>query len=119
MADALGEDSLVKIASFSVDPEHDTPEVLDRYAAEHGAGDGWYFLTGKPQAIYTLCREGFLLALDPPPSPEAAGSDPIIHSNRFVLVDGESRIRAYYDPFDEAELKRLLDDARALVKERQ
>ena len=116
VADALGEGSPVKIASFSVDPEHDTPQVLDRYAAKHGAG--WYFLTGEPQAIHTLCREGFMLAVDPSPSPDVTSGGDIIHSNRFVLVDRESRIRGYYDPFDEAELKRLLDDARALLSER-
>lgn len=113
VAEALSSD--FRIASFSVDPEHDTPEVLRGYAEKHGAGEGWYFLTGETEAIHTLCREGFLLALDASPSPEvAAGDGPILHSNRFVLVDAENRIRGYYDPFDEDELRRLVEDARRL-----
>ena len=113
VADALGQP--FRIASFSVDPVHDTPEVLRDYAAKHGAGEGWYFLTGETDAIYTLCREGFLLAIDASPPPDAPADDgPILHSNRLVLVDAESRIRGYYDPFDEDELQRLVEDARRL-----
>ena len=113
VADAL--DSSFRTVSISVDPQHDTPEVLRDFAAKHGAGDGWYFLTGDADAIGSLCREGFLLALDTSPPPDVTADDgPILHSNRFVLVDAENRIRGYYDPFDEAELKRLVEDARRL-----
>ena len=113
VAGALG--SEYRIVSFSVDPEHDTPEVLRDYAAKHGAGEGWYFLTGDVDAIGPLCREGFLLALDASPPPDATTDDgPIIHSNRFVLIDAENHIRGYYDPFDEDELQRLVEDARRL-----
>lgn len=118
VAKALGEETPIRIASFSVDPEHDTPEVLARYAEANGAGKGWYFLTGAVEAIHALSREGFLLGVDASPTPEIAGNDPILHSNRFVLVDSQSRIRGYYDPFDEAELERLLDDVRSLLVER-
>ncbi|MCP3960316.1 MAG: SCO family protein [bacterium] len=117
VTEALGEGSQVKIASFSVDPEHDTPEVLAAYAADHGAGEGWYFLTGEAATIHTLCREGFLLAVDAsPPADVSTGSDPIIHSNRFVLIDAENQIRGYYDPFDEDELARLVADVKGLLR---
>ncbi len=116
VVDAMGDDSPVKIASFSVDPEHDTPRVLAEYAARHGAGDGWYFLTGDRQAIYTLSREGFMLGVEAPPD-AAGGSDPIIHSNRFVLVDRKNRIRGYYDAFDDTDIDQLLSDLRAVLKE--
>ncbi len=119
VAEALGPGSAVQIASFSVDPEHDTPQVLADYAAKHGAGDGWYFLTGDKESIYSLCREGFMLGVEASaPADLATGDDPIIHSNRFVLVDRRSRIRGYYDPFDEAELERLLREVRMVLKER-
>ncbi len=117
--EALGEGSPVRIASFSVDPEHDTPEVLADYAARHGAGDGWYFLTGGTEALYSLCREGFMLGVETsPPDDVAIGDDPIIHSNRFVLVDRENRIRGYYDPFEDTEIDRLLGDVKRVLKER-
>ena len=116
VTEALGKGSQVKIASFSVDPEHDTPEVLASYAAAHGAGEGWYFLTGEVETIHGLCREGFLLGVDAsPPEDVRIGGDPIVHSNRFVLIDAESRIRGYYDPFDEDELARLVADLRRLI----
>ena len=116
VAEALPAGAPVKIASISVDPEHDTPEVLAAYAEKHGAGDFWHFLTGEVEAIESLARDGFLLAVDRSPPP-GAGLGPIVHSNRFALVDGENRIRGYYDSFDRAEMDRLLDDVRSLLKE--
>jgi len=117
VVESLDKDSPVRVASFSVDPEYDTPEVLKRYAEAHDAGESWYFLTGDAEAIHTLSREGFLLGVDASPSPEIAGNDPILHSNRFVLVDSKSRIRGFYDPFDETELDRLHRDLRSVSKE--
>ncbi len=118
VAGSLPVDTAVRLVSVSVDPEHDTPEVLARYAERHGAGAGWDFLTGDREAIRTLTVEGFLLGLDTT-SPATAGGDPVIvHSNRFVLVDAESQIRGYYDAFDDAEIERLLGDVdRLLAKE--
>ncbi len=121
VSEALGERSPVRIASFSVDPEHDTPEVLADYAAKHDAehGAGWYFLTGETETLYTLCREGFMLGVESsPPAGVAIGDDPIIHSNRFVLVDRQNRIRGYYDPFDSKEIERLLREVKVVLKER-
>ena len=44
------------------------------------------------------------------PPPEMAGPEPILHSTRFVLVDGEGRIRGYYEAFDEASTEKLRRD---------
>jgi protein SCO1/2 len=111
VAESLGPSTNVQIASFTVDPEHDTPAVLDEYAQRYNAGKNWYFLTGDREAIHALAIEGFLLGVDTDPDPAISnGIDPIIHSNRFVLVDAEARIRGYYDPFEEGEVERLLAD---------
>ena len=65
----------LRLVSFTVDPEQDTPEVLVEYAARFGADrDRWLFLTGEKQAIYRLAQEGFRLSVvDPaeaqPPPP--------------------------------------------------
>jgi protein SCO1 len=49
--------------SITLDPEHDTPEVLKKYAKTHGVGPGWQFLTGKPEEIEMLRRKlGFTWA---------------------------------------------------------
>jgi protein SCO1 len=115
----------VRLVSISVDPEHDTPQVLQAYAARHGAPARWLFLTGPREAIFWLSREGFKLGIgEPPPaappSPDAPAAppiapvEPILHSNRFVLVDGQARIRGYYDAFDEEAMARLRRDLESL-----
>ncbi len=100
--------------SISVDPEHDTPEVLKAYAQKHEAGPDWYFLTGTESEIYPLIREGFLLALDASPESSSEGAEPIVHSNRFVLVDAQGKIRGYYNSFNAEELAQLRIDVARL-----
>ena len=98
-----------RFVSVSVDPEHDTPAVLADYAAAYGIeGDDWLFLTGGPAEIQRLVQQGFKLGHDPDAAPGSA--EPILHATRFVLVDGEGRIRGYYDPFESRDVGRLLED---------
>lgn len=105
----------VRTVSFSVDPEHDTPEVLARYARQWGIeGRSWLLLTGGREEIWRLIREGFLLPVEP--APEVVAS-PILHSNRFVLVDSEARVRGTYEAFEEDALDRLLADLDAVLAE--
>ena len=109
----------VNLVSVSVDPEKDTPEVLQAYAEKHEAGPNWYFLTATRDDIHRLVKEGFQLVLDDSAKREAnsvipEGQEPIVHSNRFVLVDGKGRIRGYYNAFDAEELKQLRVDVETL-----
>jgi protein SCO1 len=117
----LPRDLKVRLVSFSVDPKNDTPAVLQVYAQSFKAPDRWLFLTGDGEQIYRLSKEGFKLAIDnaPPPGATAAltttpTAEPILHSTRFVLVDGQGRIRGYYEAFDEESMKKLERDLRAL-----
>jgi len=103
----------VRFVSFSVDPEYDTPKVLQEYAESFGAPGRWLFLTGDKRTIYRLSKEGFKLALDDK-SP-VSEDEPILHSTRFVLVDAQGRIRGYYDGFDEDAVKQLMRDVEALA----
>jgi cytochrome oxidase Cu insertion factor (SCO1/SenC/PrrC family) len=60
----------VRLVSITVDPEHDTPDVLARYAQNVGAHpQRWLFLTGDKTAIYRLAREGFHLGVVDPNHP--------------------------------------------------
>jgi protein SCO1/2 len=51
--------------SITIDPEHDTPEILDLYAKSYGVGPGWLFLTGRPDDIEQLRQK--LGYVDPNP----------------------------------------------------
>jgi protein SCO1/2 len=107
----------VRLVSFTVDPERDTPAVLERYAESYKAPARWLFLTGPKKEIYRLSRQGFKLGIDDPPPAAAAASpavEPILHSTRFVLVDAQGRIRGYYDGFDEESMAKLRRDLDAL-----
>lgn len=104
-----------RLVSISVDPEHDTPEALRRYAESFQAPDRWLFLTGDRGEIHRLSREGFKLGIDdnpPPPAPGEPPAEPILHSTRIVLVDGAGRIRGYYNAFSDEDLEKLQRDLR-------
>lgn len=117
VGELLGEGSPVRRVSISVDPEHDRPEVLAEYARRHQVAGEWHFLTGEREAIYQLSIEGFKLGVDATPPPGTASpEEPILHSTRFVLIDGEARIRGYYDAFDPEALERLVSDAQLLAR---
>ncbi len=108
----------VRFISFSVDPERDTPEVLQVYARRYRADDQrWLFLTGERTAMYRLIRNGFRLGVEAlaPNDPRLTTHEPIVHSNRFVLIDPQRRIRGYYRGDDTESVARLLRDVETLV----
>jgi len=109
MADVPG----VRFVSFGVDPEYDTPEVLADYGRTLGADPArWSFLHGERPVIRALIKDGFKLAIEDAP---ADSVEPILHSTRFVLVDGDGTIRGYYDGMDQPPVDQLERDARALA----
>lgn len=84
------------IASFSIDPEHDTPEVLKTYASLNGMDhQNWHLLTGEKEAIYELANSGFNIYAGEDPA--AAGG--FAHSGFFALVDKEGYVRSRRDQF--------------------
>lgn len=108
----------LKILSFTVNPEIDTVEQMKRYALQHQANDDqWYFLTGKKEDLYGLARKSYFV-LKPAEAENLgdAGGD-FIHTNNFVLVDRERRIRGYYDGTSTAGVDSLIYDIGRLLKE--
>lgn len=103
-----------RFVSFSVDPEHDTPEVLTAYAKRHGADtDGWTFLTGARDEIWSLIRDGFrLMVFETADDPV----NPIAHTPRMVLVDRDGQIRGFYDGTATEDVERLERDLLALAE---
>jgi cytochrome oxidase Cu insertion factor (SCO1/SenC/PrrC family) len=106
----------LRLVSFSVDPDWDTPKVLTAYAQTFGADQShWWFLTGDKKQVYHLSIDGFhLAAQDADPAKEM----PILHSTKLVLVDRHGAIRGYYDSADEAEMQKLVRDVRRVLAER-
>ncbi|RYM35551.1 SCO family protein [Brumimicrobium glaciale] len=109
----------VKILSFTVDPEIDDVKVMRAYADKHNAVDGqWHFLTGTKADLYSLARNSFFV-LKPAEAMNLgdAGSD-FIHTNNFVLVDEQLRIRGYYDGTSTEEIDIMMEDIDLLLNEK-
>ncbi|MBI3090334.1 MAG: SCO family protein [Candidatus Tectomicrobia bacterium] len=189
LQDRFHEEADLRLVSFSVDPEYDTPAVLLAYARRfHADPQRWLFLTGEKEAIRTLIRDGFKLSLGERDDDRAGGertsvngavrpgfsaarrgaegtsrmaaqprvgrgwerawrklgevrsalspavawaheghgpsikhtapTAQVTHSSRFVLVDRQARIRGYYHSNDPDALRRLIDDAERLLRQR-
>jgi protein SCO1 len=99
----------LRFVSISVDPAHDTPQVLAAYAARFGADPArWLFLTGPLAEIEKTVVEGFKIHIgEPAPSDDDPTLVEIMHGEHFVLVDAGGVIRGYYrsDPAGLQELK--------------
>lgn len=102
------------LLSVTVDPRNDTSEVLKAYMTKNDLDErNWRFITGDEDAIRHVVVDGFRVGMGDEESREA-GSDEIMHSNAFVLVDDRARVRGYYRANNDgiADLER---DLRALA----
>jgi len=111
----------VGIASFTIDPTHDTPEVLKAYASENGISKvHWHLLTGDKDEIFKLANEGFNLY-----AAESAESGGFEHSGLFALIDQNGHIRSrldahgnpliYYDGLQIEQVQMLKEDIKKLL----
>ena len=102
----------VRLVSVSIDPDHDTPQVLSEYATRMNADPTrWIFLTGPPKEIEDFTRKGMLQALAKDPNNIPT------HSTRFLVIDREARIRGSRN-LDEPELvQKLFMDIGSLLRE--
>jgi len=107
----------VRVVSITVDPAVDTPERLRVYAQKYGAGKNWWFLTGPLPEIYRIAREGFKLAVEENPPETVAQNGKMLHSTKIAMVDGQGRVRGYYNGTDADLLARVLPDLGDLMRE--
>lgn len=92
----------VEMVSFTVDPSHDTPEVLAEYFASQGVeSDKWRFVTGEPQKVLQLVRHGFKLGVGDREADEQGVAYDIAHSTKLALIDGDGGVRGFYSITDE------------------
>jgi protein SCO1/2 len=113
-AEELKEEKDVMFISHSVTPVADSVSVLAEYAELYGADpEQWMLVTGDKKEIYRLARN-FYFAV----TTEGTGdSTDFIHTENFVLIDKEKRIRGFYDGTSSKEVDKLIADIRTLQKE--
>lgn len=106
-------DDDIMFLSHSVTPVMDSVSILKAYAKKKGVINGkWNVTTGPKKHIYELARKSYFAVLD-----EGNGDEnDFIHTEQFVLVDKERRIRGYYDGTDKKDMIKLKEDI-VLLKE--
>lgn len=110
---ALASDPEVLLLSHSVTPEIDSVAQLKKYAIEKGVNDAkWNLVTGDKKQIYELARKSYLAVQED----GNGGPFDMIHTENFILVDKQRRIRGFYDGTKEEEMDRLLTDIEILKK---
>ena len=106
----------VLLLSFSLDPERDTPRVLQDYGEHFGVDpDGWRLLTGPVDSLSQIAQDFKLGRPVPLPLDERNPAINLAHSNRFVLVDASGQLRTTY-PGDSFEIGDLMRDIQRLAR---
>lgn len=86
----------LSFVSFSVDPEHDTPEKLRVFAQQHGVDvPNFWFLTGPIAEVKRVVTLGFKQAMQAEPVQEGKPRN-VLHGTHFVLVDRRGEIRGFF-----------------------
>ena len=84
------------VASFSINPRYDTPNILKTYAEKYGISDlDWHLMTGDQIAIYELANKGFNIFA----AEEANAPGGFEHSGLFALIDKKGYLRSRTDKF--------------------
>jgi protein SCO1 len=97
-----------RLVTITVDPEHDTPAVLKRHAAELNAEpDRWMFLTGKQKEIYDLIEHGFQMSVMQNTGTNRRPGDEVSHSQYVLLIDAKGFVVGRYDGTSEIEMAKL------------
>ncbi len=102
----------LNLISFSVDPTHDSVEVLQKYIAKHKITDKrWHFITGNRDSIYDLMNTKGFLVYKPEPNDEPGKFN---HTGIICLIDPEGCIRGQYNGTQDEEIDRLIGDIQVL-----
>ena len=107
----IANDKDVLLLSHSVTPDIDSVAQLKKYALEKGVIDKkWNLVTGDKKHIYELARKSYLAVKDD----GDGGPFDMIHTENFILIDKERRIRGTYDGTNKEEMAKLLQDLEVL-----
>ena len=109
----------VLLLSHTVDPLKDTVQALKAYSLRFDADPNqWMFLTGSKQDLYNMARYGYLISAEDDTAGVSIDKD-FIHDKHVSLVDGQGRVRGFYDGLDQGDLGKLIGDINILLKEDQ
>jgi len=112
---AFANDGGVMLLSHSVTPQSDSVEVLARYAREHGINYAqWRLATGSKKEIYDLARTSYFADEDLGTQQD---ENDFLHTENFILVDAERRIRGVYGGTSQVDVLQLIEDIKALKAE--
>jgi protein SCO1/2 len=101
------DDDDVLLLSHSVTPVIDSVAQLKKYAVEKGVNDAkWNLVTGDKKQIYKLARKSYLAVKND----GDGGPFDMIHTENFILVDKQRRIRGFYDGTKTGDIEKLLKD---------
>src|SRR5699024_10765573 len=107
-------DVTVQLVSFTVDPDHDTPEVLLEYGEEYDADfSSWHFLTGYDfKTIKELSIKSYKAMLKEPDY----GDDQVYHDIRYFLISPEGKIVKGYEGIESESVDEIINDLTSLKK---
>jgi cytochrome oxidase Cu insertion factor (SCO1/SenC/PrrC family) len=90
----------LRLVTFTVDPDRDTPDELKKYADRYRAHpDRWLFLTGQEDEIHRLAKDGFKLGVSRSQDPDPPAGQEFDHSTRLVVIDKAGRVRSFFDGY--------------------
>ena len=112
------------IASITINPENDTPEVLKKHMKELGiTSENWNFLTGEKAYIYEIANKGFNMYA----AQNSKVNGGFEHSGLFALIDKNGVIRCrkddfgnpilYYDGLEKSGVTAIIEDIKLLLQE--
>ena len=118
----------IKFISHTVDPANDTPERMLSYVKKMSSKNkiidlnNWHFVTGEKEKIYEIAKSYFVNV-----SPDSLAPGGFLHSEYFVLIDKEGRVRSgidqhknvvgVYDGTNDVQMKDLINDVKVLLAE--
>lgn len=102
------------ILSHTLDPVHDTPELLKDFASKIGVENDktWHFLTGDQEKIFEIGQTSYMTTA----MADQAELGGYLHSGAFILVDQNGHIRGVYDGTKEDQVDRLMNDIPKLLQ---
>ena len=108
----LGKKNLTML-SFSIDAIHDSIPVLNKYASKLNVeNENWHFMVCEKKKTFELAKGFMISAAEDKNAPGG-----LIHSGAFILLDGQQRIRAYYDGTKEEDVDKAIADIKTLLDE--